>query len=77
MSFWVRIHAHKKRDSSQTSILIFISGNTEDQDPDRPAPAPVKVADKPVQRTGKRNAGPEPASDPLRSSGGRGGRDGA
>ncbi|KAK5019598.1 hypothetical protein BJ546DRAFT_367976 [Cryomyces antarcticus] len=56
--------------------LYDLLGNDPELDPDREPEPPTKVIDKPVQRTGKRNAGAEgPAKDtPRPSGGGRGGR---
>lgn len=51
-------------------------GNDPEQDPDREPEPPTKVADRPVQRSGKRNAGGEaPAGGNERPAGsGRGAR---
>ncbi|KAK5173736.1 uncharacterized protein LTR77_002417 [Saxophila tyrrhenica] len=51
-------------------------GNDPELDPDREPEPPTKVIDKPVARTGKRNAGAEgPSGDaPRPAAGGRGGR---
>ncbi|KAK4507572.1 hypothetical protein PRZ48_001307 [Zasmidium cellare] len=55
--------------------LYDLLGNDPELDPDREPEPPTKVIDKPVQRTGKRNAGAEgPAKDtPRPAAGGRGG----
>ena len=41
----------------------YSKGNDLELDPNREPEPPVKVMDKPVQRTGKRNAGPEAPSN--------------
>ena len=55
--------------------MTSTSGNDPELDPDREPDPPTKIMDKPVQRTGKRNAGAEgPASGTQRpAGGGRGG----
>ncbi|KAF2160458.1 hypothetical protein M409DRAFT_70424 [Zasmidium cellare ATCC 36951] len=55
--------------------LYDLLGNDPELDPDREPEPPTKVIDKPVARTGKRNAGAEgPAKDtPRPAAGGRGG----
>ena len=57
--------------------MYELLGNDPELDPDREPEPPTKVMDKPVQRTGKRNAGAEgPGADvPRPAGGGRGGRD--
>lgn len=59
--------------------LYDLLGNDPELDPDREPEPPTKAVDKPVQRSGKRNAGAEgPARDtPRPAAGGRGGRDAA
>ncbi|THV98235.1 hypothetical protein D6D17_01308 [Aureobasidium pullulans] len=56
--------------------LYELLGNDLELDPNREPEPPTKVMDKPVQRAGKRNAGPEaPSADtPKPAAGGRGGR---
>lgn len=59
-------------------FFVDTAGNDPELDPDRAPEPPTKAIDKPIQRTGKRNAGPEP---PLRAGAAaaapRGGREGA
>lgn len=59
----------------RSHVLTLNSGNDPELDPNREPEPPTKVIDKPVQRTGKRNAGAEgPAKDtPRPAGGGRGG----
>jgi plasminogen activator inhibitor 1 RNA-binding protein len=52
-------------------------GNDHDQDPDREPEPPTRAIDKPVARSGKRDAGPQAPSESTGSRGGRGGRGGA
>jgi len=55
--------------------LYELLGNDPELDPDREPEPPTKAIDKPVARTGKRNAGAEgPAGGAGASAGGRGGR---
>lgn len=57
----------------------FTLGNDPEQDPDREPEPPTKIADKPVQRSGKRNVLDQAQAAPARgdsSERGRGGRRG-
>jgi len=58
--------------------LYELLGNDPEQDPERATPQPpTKAVDKPVNRTGKRDAGPTAPSESTGSSRGRGGRGGS
>lgn len=64
---------------SFTSWLTLLLGNDPDLDPDREPEPPTKAIDKPLERSGKRNAGAEPPAGPARENrpiggGRRGGR---
>jgi hypothetical protein len=54
----------------------FFAGNDSDQDSDREAPEPIKVADKPAARSGKRDAPKEAPVVPQGDNAARGGRGG-
>lgn len=56
--------------------LTLHLGNTSDQDSDREPEPPPAVADKPVNRSGKRDAPKEAPSEARGGRGGRGGRRG-
>lgn len=58
-----------------TSNLAYI-GNDHDEDSDKEPEPPVKVADKPVARTTKRNAPEIAPSEPRGGAGGAGGERG-
>lgn len=50
---------HDHHRTNRERILTFLTGNDPELDPDREPEPPTKAVDKPVQRTGKRNAAAE------------------